>query len=44
MCSTCCALGAVGIYCVQQIVFVTVVVTGLCGDWAWEGKLCYEEL
>jgi len=25
MCSTCCALGEVGIYCVQQVVFVTFV-------------------
>jgi len=38
MCSTCCALGAVEMYCVQQFVFVTVVanrpyvVVGLEGE------------
>jgi len=30
MCSTCCALGAVGMYCVQQFVFVRVVANIPC--------------
>ena len=31
MCSTCCALGGVGMYCVQRFVFVTVVANRPCG-------------
>jgi len=38
MCSTCCALGDVGIYCVQQFVFVTGVVTDHVGEGAERGK------
>ena len=42
--NTCCALGAVGIYCVQQFVFVTVVANRPCVGVGVEGKLYYEEL
>jgi hypothetical protein len=38
MCSTCCALGVVGIYCVQQFVFVTVVANRPLGRLGVEGK------
>ena len=38
MCSTCCALGAVGMYCVQQFVFVTVVANRQCGGIGVEGR------
>jgi len=39
MCSTCCALGAVGMYCVQQFVFVTVVANRPCGGGGVEGEI-----
>jgi hypothetical protein len=38
MCSTCCALGEVGIYCVQLFVFVTVVANRPFGGLGVEGK------
>ena len=38
MCSTCCALGVVGIYCVQQFVFVTVVANRPIGRLGVKGK------
>jgi len=38
MCSTCCALGVVGMYCVQQFVFVTVVANRPCGGVVVEGE------
>ena len=40
MCSTCCALGAVGMYCVQQFVFVRVVANRQCGG-DWDGMENY---
>ena len=39
MCSTCCALGVVGIYCVQQVVFVTFVANRPFGRLGGEGKI-----
>ena len=39
MCSTCCALGAVGMYCVQRFVFVTVVANRLCGGVGVGGEI-----
>ena len=39
MSSTCCALGVVGIYYVQQFVFVTFVTYRLCGRLGVEGKI-----
>jgi hypothetical protein len=39
MCSTCCALGDAGIYCVQHFVFVTVVGNRPCGGLGVEGKI-----
>ena len=39
MCSTCCALGVVGIYCVQQFVFVIVVGNRPCGGLGVGGKI-----
>jgi hypothetical protein len=39
MCSTCCALGVVGIYCAQQFVFVTFVANGLFGRFGVEGRI-----
>jgi len=39
MSSTCCALGAVGMYCVQRFVFVTVVVNRLCVGVGVEGEI-----
>jgi len=39
MCSTCCALGVVGIYCVQQFVFVIIVANRPFGGWGVEGKI-----
>jgi hypothetical protein len=38
MCSTCCALGVVGIYSVQQVVFVTVVGNRPCGGIGGRGE------
>ena len=38
MCSTCCALGEVGINCVQQFEFVTFVVSRPFGTLGVEGK------
>ena len=43
MCSTSCALGAVGMYCVQQFVFVTVVANRLCGGVGVKGEINFEE-
>ena len=37
--STCCALGVVDMYCVQQFVFVTGVGNRLCGVLGVEGKI-----
>ena len=39
MCSTCCALGVVGIYCVQQFVFVTFVANRPFGRLGVEGRV-----
>ena len=39
MCSTCCALGVVGIHCVQRSVFVTFVVNRPFGRLGVEGKI-----
>ena len=39
MCSTCCALGVVGIYCVQQFVFVTFVANRPFGRLGVEGRI-----
>jgi hypothetical protein len=39
MCSTCCALGVVGIYCVQQFVFLTFVGNRPFGGLVGEGKI-----
>ena len=39
MCSTCCALGVVGIYCVQQFVFVTFVANRPFGRLGGEGEI-----
>ena len=39
MCSTCCALDEVGIYCVQQIVFVTFVANIPFGRLGVEGEV-----
>jgi hypothetical protein len=39
MCSTCCALSVVGIYFVQQFVFVTVLANSPCGGLGVEGKI-----
>jgi hypothetical protein len=39
MCSTCCALGVVGIYCVQQFVFVTIVANRPFGGLGVEGRI-----
>jgi len=38
MCSTCCALGGDGMYCVQQFVFVRVVANRPCGGVGVEGE------
>jgi len=38
MCSTCCALGVIEIYCVQQFVFVTVVASRPFGRLGVGGK------
>ena len=39
MCSTRCALGVVGIYCVQQFVFVTFVADRTFGRLGVEGRI-----
>ena len=39
MCSTCCAVGVVGMYCVQQFVFVTFVANRQFGRLGLEGKI-----
>ena len=38
MCNTCCAVGVVAIYYVQQFVFVTFVVNSPCGKLGVGGK------
>jgi hypothetical protein len=44
MCSTCCALGEVGIYRVEQFVFVTVVANRPFGGLGVEGKIILRRL
>jgi hypothetical protein len=39
MCSTCCALGVAGLYCVQQFVFVTFVANRLFVRLGVEGRI-----